>query len=74
MSANSMAYLIVDLDGDQAAGRADLLASFAHTGPTDPAPFLVGEVYRFTFRRTAEGWRIASLSSTVSWSPNQPLP
>lgn len=64
--------LIIDLDGDQAAGRANLLVSFAHTGPADPAPFLVGEVYRFTFRRTRYGWRIATLTSTTRWSLNQP--
>jgi SnoaL-like domain len=64
--------LIIDLHGDQATGRANLLVSFAHTGPADPAPFLVGEVYRFTFQRTLHGWRIATLTSTTRWSLNQP--
>jgi SnoaL-like domain len=62
--------LITDVDGDQATGRANLLVSFAHTGPADPAPLLVGEVYRFTFRRTPHGWRITRLTSTVTWSLN----
>jgi len=60
--------LIIDFDGDQAAGRANLLVSFAHTGPADPAPFLIGEVYRLTFQRTPHGWRINSLASTPTWS------
>jgi hypothetical protein len=64
--------LIIDLDGDQAVGRANLLVSFARTGPADPAPFLVGEVYRFAFRRTREGWRITSLVSARNWSLNRP--
>jgi hypothetical protein len=63
--------LIIDLAGDQATGRANLLVTFARTGPGDPAPLLVGEVYRFAFRRTPEGWRIASLASTQIWSLNR---
>jgi hypothetical protein len=62
--------LIVDTEGDHASGRANLLATFAREGPADPAPLLVGEVYRFTFRRTPAGWRISSVTSTVSWSAN----
>jgi hypothetical protein len=63
--------LITDVDGDQATGRANLLVSFAHAGPDDPAPLLIGEVYRFAFRRTPEGWRISRLTSTRTWSLNQ---
>jgi hypothetical protein len=66
--------LITDLDGDQATGRANLLASFARAGPAEPAPLLVGEVYRFTFRRTPHGWRITRLTSTVAWSLNPRIP
>jgi SnoaL-like domain len=66
--------LILDLDGDQAAGRANLLACFARTGPDDPAPGLLGEVYRFTFARQPDGWRIATLTSTVTWSLNAAAP
>jgi hypothetical protein len=64
--------LIIDLDGNQATGRANLLASFARTGPGDPAPFLVGEVYRFAYQRTPEGWRITSLISEPVWTLNRP--
>jgi hypothetical protein len=64
--------LITDVDGDQATGRANLLVSFARTGPDDPAPYLIGEVYRFAFRRTSRGWRITGMTSTRTWSLNQP--
>jgi hypothetical protein len=63
---------IVDLDGDRAAVRANLLVSFARSGPTDPEPFLLGEVYRFELLRTADGWRFTGLSSTPVWTLNRP--
>jgi hypothetical protein len=66
--------LLTDLDGDQATGRANLLASFARTGPADLAPLLVGEVYRLTFQRTPHGWRITRLTSTVTWSMHPGIP
>jgi ketosteroid isomerase-like protein len=64
--------LLVDQDGDHAAVRANLLVSFAHAGPDDPAPFLLGEVYRFELQRTGDGWRISSLASTPTWTLNRP--
>src|SRR5882672_4741965 len=48
--------LLVDVDGDQASVRA----------------FLLGEVYRFDLRRTAEGWRFTTLRSNPVWSLNRP--
>ena len=60
--------LLTDLNGDQATGRANLLAAFAGTGPAEPVPFLLGEVYRFAFRQTPDGWRISQLTATVTWS------
>jgi SnoaL-like protein len=62
---------LVDLDGDRASVRANLLVAFAAGGPEDPQPFLLGEVYRFELRRTADGWRISSLRSTPVWSLNR---
>ena len=63
---------LVRLDGDRASVRANLLVAFATDGPADPQPFLLGEVYRFEMRRTADGWRISSLQSTPVWSLNRP--
>jgi hypothetical protein len=64
--------MLVELNGDHASVRANLLVSFARSGATDPLPFLLGEVYRIRLRRTAEGWRISGLSSTPIWSLNPP--
>lgn len=64
--------LIIAPAGETATVRANLLVVFACTGPTDPQPFLLGEVYRFTLRRAAASWRIASLTSTPTWTLNPP--
>lgn len=64
--------LLIDLDGDRATVRANLLVSFARTGPADPQPFLLGEVYRFELRRTTHGWRFTRMSSTPVWTLNRP--
>jgi hypothetical protein len=64
---------LIDLDGDRATVRANLLVSFAHAGATDPHPFVLGEVYRFELQRTAAGWRITMLNSTPVWSLNAPV-
>jgi hypothetical protein len=64
--------LLVDRDGDTASVRANLLVSFARSGPADPSPFLLGEVYRFEMRCTDGGWRITRLSSKPVWTLNVP--
>jgi SnoaL-like domain len=63
---------LVNIEGDRASVRANLLVSFARSGVSDPHPFLLGEVYRFELRRTDDGWRIAGLGSTPVWSLNRP--
>jgi hypothetical protein len=63
---------LVNLAGDRASVRANLLVSFARSGVDDPQPFLLGEVYRFELRRTDDGWRIVSLHSTPVWFLNRP--
>lgn len=63
---------MIDVDGDRAEVRANLLVAFAGAGPADPSPFLLGEVYRFRFVRTADGWRISRLSSAPVWTLNRP--
>jgi hypothetical protein len=64
--------LLVEVDGDQASVRANLLVSFAQSGVADTAQFLLGEVYRFDLVRTAEGWRFTTLRSKPVWSLNRP--
>ncbi|HEY7048229.1 MAG TPA: nuclear transport factor 2 family protein [Jatrophihabitantaceae bacterium] len=67
-----IANVLIDVDGDDARVRANLLVSFARTGPDDAQPFLLGEVYRFELRRTADGWRFTRLGSTPVWTLNRP--
>ncbi|GAB2556095.1 nuclear transport factor 2 family protein [Nocardia heshunensis] len=65
--------ILVDLDGDTAKVRANLLVTFAWGDAEDPGlgarPRLtLGEVYRFTAVRTPEGWQFTSVASSPVWS------
>lgn len=64
---------VIDVDGDTATIRANLLVAFAD-GVADPAPFLLGEVYDMEARRSDEGWRLTRMSATPVWSLNSRLP
>lgn len=57
---------------ERAAVRANLLVAFADDGPSDPAPFVLGEVYRFGIVRTDAGWRFDRMSSAAVWTLNRP--
>jgi hypothetical protein len=70
--------LLIDLAGDQAQARANLLAHFGTPTdpPTRPAPVLtytLGEVYHFALTRTPDGWRIARITTTPTWYSGTPL-
>jgi hypothetical protein len=64
--------LLVDLEGDRARVRANLVVHFA--GPADPqevaAPvrYSLGEVYRFEALRATEGWRLSRVETVPVWS------
>ncbi|NKY29979.1 nuclear transport factor 2 family protein [Nocardia gamkensis] len=63
--------VLIDLRGDAADVRANLIATFAPTSPdgTIPRPqYTLGEVYRFDAVRTAEGWRLSRVQTTPIWS------
>lgn len=53
----------VDLDGDTARLRANLIATHLQDGP----PFVVGGVYREELVRTVEGWRICHHQLDALW-------
>lgn len=65
--------LLVELDGDRAKVRANLVVHFAP--PADPhgsalAPpvqFSLGEVYRFDVVRTPQGWRFSRVETSPVW-------
>lgn len=72
--------LLVDVDGDHATMRANLVVHVAHpTGAPSLAPhltFSLGEVYRFEARRTADGWRLTRVETVPVWLAGdlQPAP
>lgn len=57
--------VLVDLDGDQAEARANLVVTFA--GEDGRPTSSLGEVYRFGVRRTPGGWRLARIEVRPRW-------
>lgn len=67
--------VLVDLHGGRASVRANLVVTFAGI-PDGDVPeagtrLRVGEVYRFTARRTPDGWRLASVETVMVWVSGQ---
>ena len=55
----------IDVDGDEAAGRAMFLTSVRLPGVD--GLLLTGGYYRLRFTRTPDGWRIRSLAEDNRW-------
>jgi hypothetical protein len=53
--------VLVDLDGDRAAARANLVVTFDEPRRT------LGERYRFEAARTAHGWRLSRVEIEPVW-------
>jgi hypothetical protein len=80
---HAISDVLIDLDGDRARVRANLIATFAPDRPgarlvigdaEHPDSYLsLGEVYRFEAVRTAAGWRLARIETERKWS-SRPLP
>jgi hypothetical protein len=74
--------VLIDLDGDRAQVRANLIATFAPDRPGarllvgegehPDSYFTLGEVYRFEAVRTETGWRLARIATERKWS-SRPL-
>ncbi|WP_433193340.1 nuclear transport factor 2 family protein [Nocardia sp. CA-107356] len=65
--------VMIDLRGDTAEVRANLIATFTPAVTAEPrtAPepqFTLGEIYRFDAVRTTEGWRLSRVETTPQWS------
>jgi 3-phenylpropionate/cinnamic acid dioxygenase small subunit len=64
---------LVELDGDRAKVRANLVVNFATPArrdeslPAPPRKYTLGETYHFEVVRTPEGWRFASVESRPVW-------
>jgi hypothetical protein len=58
--------VVIDLDGDEAAVRANLVVTF---GSADGGAVIrrMGGVYRFGARRTVEGWRLTRIATVPVW-------
>ena len=59
----------IDLDGDRAVVRANLIAAFVRNdGTAVPEPaLLLGERYHFDAVRTPQGWRFSRVRVTPVW-------
>ena len=77
--------LLVDLDGDRAKVRANLVVYFGPPeggppaegpGPVLPPPvdYTLGEVYHFDLVRTPDGWRFSRVRTDPVWRSGSPPP
>jgi hypothetical protein len=69
---------LVELDGDRAAVRFNLIATHVHAedvrlrrGDPPGAHFTVGDYYEGDLVRTPAGWRFSRQSLTVTWTEGQ---
>ncbi|MEV6138885.1 nuclear transport factor 2 family protein [Nocardia sp. NPDC051990] len=61
--------VMIDLHGDTAEVRANLIATFAPATTAVPEPqYTLGEIYRFDAVRLAEGWRLSRVETTPLWA------
>jgi hypothetical protein len=65
--------VLVDVEGDRATVRANLLVTFAHPDPDAEAPSALAEVYRFGARRSSSGWRLTRVEAHPVWASRVPL-
>jgi hypothetical protein len=71
--------VLVDLDGDRARARANLVVVFGSRAggsrPLDlPVRSTMGEIYHFEVRRTPDGWRFARIETAPVWTSGPPVP
>jgi hypothetical protein len=62
---HTTANLLIQLDGDRAGVRANMIVGAVRTGLRPH--FLFGAVYNYELVRTDEGWRFAGLSMRQVW-------
>jgi hypothetical protein len=64
---------LIDLDGDRATVRANLIVTFARRTDVPGSHFSLGEVYYFDALRTPDGWRLARVESNPVWTSGTPI-
>ncbi len=57
--------VLVDLDGDRAAVRANLVATFVRDASHHE--LVLGAVSRFQAQRTSQGWQLAAIEVNPVW-------
>ncbi len=58
----------VELDGDRAHLRAELLAMLVHQESTPPEPYVIANVFEAHALRSLDGWRFKTLNLRPVWS------
>jgi hypothetical protein len=61
----------IELDGDRAHLRAQLLAIHVHPESTPPEPYVIANVFEADALRTIDGWRFQTLNLRPVWSTGQ---
>jgi hypothetical protein len=59
--------VLAEVDGDAAQLTANLVVTFVDAPGTPGAHHQLGETYAFEARRTADGWRLASVTVRPVW-------
>jgi SnoaL-like domain len=76
---HSITNVLIDLIGNTATARANLIVSFATPADTDEPgqPPMVrsiqGQVYQFAFVRLDGGWRFSSIETSLVWKSGDPV-
>lgn len=60
--------VLIDLDGDEATVRANLVATFIRADTASLPHMVLGEIYRLRARRTADGWRLSGVETQPVWA------
>jgi hypothetical protein len=63
----------VEIDGDRAVGRANLIAMHIHSDARPDEHFDLGGVYDFEAIRTTDGWRLAEIRLAQVWTSGSGL-
>jgi hypothetical protein len=59
--------LLIEIDGDRAVLRANLIAVFVDASTAPRPAVVIGERYRFEARRTPAGWRLSAVQAEPVW-------
>jgi hypothetical protein len=61
-----------EVAGDQASGRFHMMAQHVRRGVEGGSNLLIGGIYRDTYVRTDDSWRIATRSHETRWATGNP--